>query len=203
VLPTTQTWIKTFAWVGLFHLYAWGLIEIKYQPIVRLVACIKALAVMVVHVFLVAVGVSVAGSGVRGAGRQNGGQGTCDECGDDGQRSFVDHGFSPWAFPSCAITSSVLIIRRCVGGQASLIEELSKRPFIEAEQSPQQIKAVATVRAPQLTACSERRVLPRKSVAITRHWSTVLNGTELDLAAFKKEIDAVAKHAQKTASNAE
>ena len=33
--------------------------------------------------------------------------------------------------------------------------------------------------------------------AITRHWSTVLNGTEIDLAAFKKEIDAVVEHAQK------
>ena len=33
--------------------------------------------------------------------------------------------------------------------------------------------------------------------AITRHWSTVLNGTEIDLAAFKKEIDAVVEHAKK------
>ena len=39
--------------------------------------------------------------------------------------------------------------------------------------------------------------------AITRHWSTVLNGTEIDLAAFKKEIDAVVKHAQKTAGKTE
>jgi AhpD family alkylhydroperoxidase len=35
--------------------------------------------------------------------------------------------------------------------------------------------------------------------AITRHWSTVLNGTEIDLAAFKKEIDAVVKHAEDNA----
>jgi AhpD family alkylhydroperoxidase len=29
--------------------------------------------------------------------------------------------------------------------------------------------------------------------AITRHWSTVLNGTQVDLAAFKQETDAVLK----------
>jgi hypothetical protein len=39
--------------------------------------------------------------------------------------------------------------------------------------------------------------------AITRHWSTVLNGTEIELAAFKKEIDGVVEHAQKTAGKTE
>lgn len=38
--------------------------------------------------------------------------------------------------------------------------------------------------------------------AITRHWSTVLNGTQIDLAAFKKEIDAVVRHAEANAKKA-
>lgn len=32
--------------------------------------------------------------------------------------------------------------------------------------------------------------------AITRHWSTVLNGTQIELGPFKQEIDAVVRHAR-------
>jgi AhpD family alkylhydroperoxidase len=38
--------------------------------------------------------------------------------------------------------------------------------------------------------------------AMTRHWSTVLNGMEIDLAAFKTETDAVLRHAAERAAPA-
>jgi len=38
--------------------------------------------------------------------------------------------------------------------------------------------------------------------AITRHWSTVLNGTQVDLAGFKKETDTVLKLAGEKAKSA-
>ena len=36
--------------------------------------------------------------------------------------------------------------------------------------------------------------------AITRHWSTVLNGAQIDLDAFRQEIDMVVQHALASAS---
>lgn len=38
--------------------------------------------------------------------------------------------------------------------------------------------------------------------AMTRHWSTVLNGMEIDLAAFKKETDTVLKVGAERAKSA-
>ena len=38
--------------------------------------------------------------------------------------------------------------------------------------------------------------------AITRHWSTVLNGTQVDLASFKNETDTVLKLAGERAKSA-
>ena len=35
--------------------------------------------------------------------------------------------------------------------------------------------------------------------ALTRHWSTVLNGSQQDFAAFKKEADAIMQHAKQAA----
>ena len=37
--------------------------------------------------------------------------------------------------------------------------------------------------------------------AMTRHWSTVLNGMEVDLATFKQETDAVLKHGAERAAS--
>ena len=38
--------------------------------------------------------------------------------------------------------------------------------------------------------------------AIIRHWSTIINGTQVDLATFKQEIDEVVKHAASNAKTA-
>jgi hypothetical protein len=35
--------------------------------------------------------------------------------------------------------------------------------------------------------------------AMTRHWSTVLNGNQQDFASFKKEADAIMQHAKQAA----
>jgi AhpD family alkylhydroperoxidase len=57
--------------------------------------------------------------------------------------------------------------------------------------------------AAKLNGATEEEIRETVAMAaISRHWSTVLNGTQVDLASFKKETDAVLKLAGEKAKSA-
>ena len=52
-------------------------------------------------------------------------------------------------------------------------------------------------RAAKANGATEREIKEAVAMAaLTRHWSTMLNGTQQDFAAFKKEADAIMQHAK-------
>jgi AhpD family alkylhydroperoxidase len=72
-----------------------------------------------------------------------------------------------------------------------------------ASQIPCRFCLAADTQFAKMEGSSEREVSEAIAMAaITRHWSTYLNGTQTDLAAFKRDIDRLVKGAKKAAAQA-
>jgi AhpD family alkylhydroperoxidase len=70
-----------------------------------------------------------------------------------------------------------------------------------ASQIPCQFCVVADTEFARLEGASEREIAEAIGMAaLTRHWSTYLNGMQIDEAAFKRDIDRLVKGAKKQAA---